>query len=99
MTRICSVLDGVLNILPFNALMTLDEEYLIQTTDIHILTSGRDLLPNDYDLVEGEYVILAGPNYNASDIVGAAEIAVAEGRRSAALQLGIRGRASHFRRL
>ncbi len=91
--------DGVLNILPFNALMNYDEEYLIQTTDIHILTSGRDLLPNDYDLVEGEYVILAGPNYNASDIVGAEAIAAAEGRRSAALQLGIRGAGTGLRGL
>lgn len=91
--------DGVLNILPFNALMNDDEEYLIQTTDLHILTSGRDLLPNDYDLVEGEYVILAGPNYNASDVVGAAELAAAEGRRSAALQLGIRGAGGGLRGL
>ena len=91
--------DGVLNILPFNALINDDEEYLIQTTDLHILTSGRDLLPNEYELAQGEYVILAGPDYNADEIVSAAELAVAEGRRSAALQLGIRGAGGGLRGL
>ncbi len=91
--------DGVLNILPFSALMNEDEEYLIQTTDVHILTSGRDLLPNEYELAEGEYMILAGPDYNADGVVDAAAIAAAEGRRSAALKLGIRGAGSGLRGL
>ncbi len=91
--------DGVLNILPFNAMMTEDEDYLIQTTDLHILTSGRDLLPNEYDLAEGEYMILAGPDYNSDSVVDASELAAAEGRRSAALQLGIRGAGSGLRGL
>jgi CHAT domain-containing protein len=83
--------DGVLNILPFNALMNGDEEYLIQTTDVHILTSGRDLLPNHSQLSEGEYVILAGPDYNSDKVVGTEELEAAAGRRSAAMKLGIRG--------
>ncbi len=91
--------DGVLNILPFNALMNEDEEYLIQTTDLHILTSGRDLLPNVYDLAQGEYVILAGPDYNANNVVSAEELAVAADRRSSALKLGIRGSGSGLRGL
>ncbi|MFT7222334.1 MAG: CHAT domain-containing protein/Tfp pilus assembly protein PilF, partial [Candidatus Azotimanducaceae bacterium] len=91
--------DGVLNILPFSALMTEDEEYLIQTTDIHILTSGRDLLPNDYELAEGDYVIIAGPDYDADGIVGSVERAEAEGRRSAALRMGIRGAGTGLRGL
>ncbi|MBT4492987.1 MAG: CHAT domain-containing protein [Gammaproteobacteria bacterium] len=91
--------DGVLNILPFNALMTEDEEYLIQTTDLHILTSGRDLLPNEYQLAAGEYVILAGPDYNADKIVGADEPEEASARRSAAMKLGIRGAGGGLRGL
>ncbi len=91
--------DGVLNILPFNALMNEDEAYLIQTTDVHILTSGRDLLPNDYELRDGEYVILAGPDYNSDSVAGEAVLAAAEGRRSTALQLGIRGAGSGLRGL
>jgi CHAT domain-containing protein len=91
--------DGVLNILPFNALMNDDEEYLIQTTDVHILTSGRDLLPNDDQLSLGAYVILAGPDYNSDQVVGAEELQVAAGRRSAAMKLGIRGAGGGLRGL
>lgn len=91
--------DGVLNILPFNALLNEDEEYLIQTTDVHILTSGRDLLPNEYQLAQGEYVILAGPDYNSDQVVDADVRAAAEGRRSAAMQLGIRGAGGGLRGL
>ena len=91
--------DGVLNILPFNALMNDDEQYLIQTTDVHILTSGRDLLPNDDKLSLGAYVILAGPDYNSDQIVGAEELQIAAGRRSAAMKLGIRGAGGGLRGL
>jgi CHAT domain-containing protein/tetratricopeptide (TPR) repeat protein len=83
--------DGTLNILPFNALVNFDEEYLIQTHDLHLLTSGRDLLPNEYKLADGEYLIVAGPDYDSADVVSEAELNVAQGRRSAALKLGIRG--------
>ena len=79
--------------------MNADEEYLIQTTDLHILTSGRDLLPNDYQLAEGNYVILAGPDYNAEEVVSADALAAAEGRRSAAIKLGIRGVSNGLRGL
>ena len=91
--------DGILNILPFNALVDLDETYLIQSHDLHILTSGRDLLPNEYRLADGEYVILAGPNYDSEDVVSEDELQAALGRRSTALQLGIRGGASGLRGL
>ncbi|MBT6458479.1 MAG: CHAT domain-containing protein, partial [Planctomycetaceae bacterium] len=91
--------DGVLNILPFNALVDLDDEYLIQSVDLHVLTSGRDLLPNGYKLSQGEYVILAGPDYNSDEVVSKDIIKAAEGRRSAALQLGIRGAGGGLRGL
>ena len=83
--------DGTLNILPFNALISIDEEYLIQTHDLHILTSGRDLLPNEYNLAQGEYLIVAGPDYDSEDVLSREELDVAQGKRSAALKLGIRG--------
>ena len=91
--------DGVLNILPFSALMNDDEEYLIQTTDVHILTSGRDLLSNHSQLSEGEYVILAGPDYDSDKVVGETELEAAAGRRSAAMKLGIRGAGGGLRGL
>jgi len=91
--------DGVLNILPFNALVNDDEDYLIQTVDIHLLTSGRDLLPNEYVLAEGRYLVMAGPNYDAEEVVSEAEMAEARGRRSSSIALGIRGGASGLRGL
>ncbi|MFT7687912.1 MAG: CHAT domain-containing protein/Flp pilus assembly protein TadD [Candidatus Azotimanducaceae bacterium] len=91
--------DGVLNILPFNALVNGDEEYLLQSIDLHTLTSGRDLIPNDYSLAEGEYLILAGPDYDSDKIVSAEAIAVAQGRRSASLKVGIRGAGGGLRGL
>jgi CHAT domain-containing protein len=91
--------DGILNILPFNALVDEEEEYLIQNLDLQILTSGRDLLPNEYRLAEGNYVILAGPDYDSQDVVSQEELREAQGRRSTALQLGLRGGASGLRGL
>ncbi|MFT6643143.1 MAG: CHAT domain-containing protein/Flp pilus assembly protein TadD [Patiriisocius sp.] len=91
--------DGLLNIAPFGALMNPDEEYLIQTHDLQILTSGRDLLPSEYRLAEGEYLVVAGPNYDSDEVVSKEVIQVAAGRRSAALQLGIRGAGTGLRGL
>lgn len=91
--------DGLLNIVPFSALMTPDEEYLIQTTDLHMLTSGRDLLPNEYRLAEGAYLVMAGPDYDSEEVVDKEVITAAAGRRSAALQLGIRGAGGGLRGL
>jgi CHAT domain-containing protein/Flp pilus assembly protein TadD len=91
--------DGLLNIVPFGALMNEDEEYLIQTHDLHLLTSGRDLLPNEYQLAVGEYLVMAGPDYDSADVVADDVIKAAEGRRSAALQMGIRGAGGGLRGL
>tara|TARA_R110002072_G_scaffold13418_12_gene56289 strand:+ start:48914 stop:52729 length:3816 start_codon:yes stop_codon:yes gene_type:complete len=91
--------DGLLNIAPFGALMSPDEEYLIQTTDLQILTSGRDLLPSEYRLARGQYLVMAGPDYDSEDVVSDEEIQVAAGRRSAALKLGIRGAGTGLRGL
>ena len=91
--------DGLLNIVPFGALMNEDEQYLIQTHDLHLLTSGRDLLPNEFQLAVGEYLVMAGPDYDSEEVVSAEVIEAAEGRRSAALQMGIRGAGGGLRGL
>lgn len=61
--------DGLLNILPFTALVTASEEYLVQSVDLHILTSGRDLLPSYFTLSEGKYLMFAGPDYDSSEVI------------------------------
>ncbi len=91
--------DGVLNILPFAALIDEDENYLIQRYDLHLLTSLRDLLPNQFRLADGDYVVVAGPDYDSEDVVPEEQIAAARGRRSTAMQLGIRGAGSGLRGL
>jgi len=91
--------DGTLNILPFNAMVTEEEEYLIQALDVHILTSARDLLPNQYRLADGQYVVLAGPDYDSEDVVSDEEMSAAQGKRASSLQQGLRGAGSGLRGL
>ena len=91
--------DGVLNILPFNALVSYDEEYVLETNVLHMLTSARDLLPNELRVADGEYVILAGPDYDSEDVVSTEEIELAKGKRSTAAQLGLRGSGGGLRGL
>ena len=98
-TSVYLVPDGTLNILPFSALMSPDEEYLIQTHDLHILSSGRDLLPSGFNLVSGDYVILAGPDYDSTEVVSKAEMQIAMGKRSSTLQVGIRAAGTGLRGL
>ena len=74
--------DGLLNILPFAALVDYDEAYLVDTIDFHFLTSGRDLLPSFLSLSEGPYMIVAGPDYDADGIADPTEFEQAAARRS-----------------
>ncbi|WP_158089671.1 tetratricopeptide repeat protein [Magnetofaba australis] len=60
--------DGVLNILPFNALVTDEELYLIEAVDLHILTTSRDLLPTRIPRADGGFITLAGPNYDTDQV-------------------------------
>lgn len=91
--------DGILNILPFNALVGKNDKYLIQTHDLRILTSSRDLLPTHFELAKGSYVIMAGPDYDATGIAPIAQLDKAKIRRSTELQLGIRGAGGGLRGL
>lgn len=92
--------DGVLNILPFPALVDEKEQYLTQTTDLHMLGSSRDLVPSDVPPATGQFLILAGPDYNFDKIV-AANIPADElqRKRSASLKTGLRAFSSGMRGL
>jgi len=68
-TSIYLVPDGMLNILPFDALVDDDEEYMIQTYDLKILSSGRDLLLSKAVSDKGPFLIIAGPDYNSDYLV------------------------------
>jgi len=81
--------DGALNLIPFEALVTHQERYLIEDYRLSYLTSGRDLvrldaLPNS----QNPSLIVANPDYNEADTQIAATPATTRGqqnRRSADL--------------
>jgi len=68
-TSIYMVPDGMLNILPFDALVDEDNEYIIQTYDIKILSSGRDLLLSVEKPSQSPFLIIAGPDYDSEYLV------------------------------
>ena len=81
--------DGALNLIPFEALVTDQDRYLIEDYRLSYLTSGRDLvrlgaLPNS----QNPSLIVANPDYNQADTPIAATPATTRGqqnRRSADL--------------
>ena len=75
--------DGLLNILPFAALVDFDDAYLVETVDFHFLTSGRDLLPSFLSLSEGPYMIVAGPDYDAAEVADPKQYQQAAASRAA----------------
>ncbi|MBF0180803.1 MAG: CHAT domain-containing protein, partial [Magnetococcales bacterium] len=93
--------DGMLNILPFAALVDPEDLYLARGTDLHMLTSSRDLLPSGLPEAKGKYLILAGPDYNSDKVSSAQTQAIkeAEGRRSADFKQGLRAFSSGMRGL
>ncbi|MBF0621829.1 MAG: tetratricopeptide repeat protein [Magnetococcales bacterium] len=92
--------DGMLNILPFNAMMDEEEEYLIEKLDLHILTSVRDLLPSSIPVARGVFTTIAGPDYDSRKVAGEKTLVEAEGRRSASsVKMGLRALSSGMRGL
>lgn len=91
--------DGILNILPFNALVGPKGKYLIEDADLHILSSARDLVPSKVPTAKGGYLIDAGPNYDKNDVAPKDVIETLKGRRSAGLQDGLRAFSSGLRGL
>ncbi|MBF0295030.1 MAG: tetratricopeptide repeat protein [Magnetococcales bacterium] len=93
--------DGLLNILPFPALVDPEDVYLARGTDLHMLTSSRDLLPSGQPEATGNYLIMAGPDYNSDKVSSAQTQALkeAEGRRSADFKQGLRAFSSGMRGL
>lgn len=64
-TSIYLVPDGILNILPFDALVDDEEEYILQTYELKMLSSGRDLLLSATKKTHEAFMIIAGPDYNS----------------------------------
>jgi len=90
--------DGMLNILPFSALVEGDGKYLIERLDLHIYTTSRNLLPSKLPPARGGYMIHAGPDYNTEDSAPKEEREKAKSR-SAGMRDDMRGMASGLRGL
>lgn len=75
--------DGVLNVLPFDAIVDPDGRYLIETTDLHLLSSARDLVPSAVPPATGGFLVFGGPDYDTEEAAGP-EVLDAARRRSAA---------------
>jgi CHAT domain-containing protein/Tfp pilus assembly protein PilF len=82
--------DSVLNVLPFDTLVDFDDTYLIQTLNLRWISSARDLATEPLEPVEGEVLIMAGPDYDSDDIATSPEATKISGKRSATVNSGIR---------
>lgn len=96
--KVFVVPDGVLNILPFAALVD-KGKYLIERVDLHIYTSGRNLLPSQLPPAKGGYIINAGPDYNTDDVTGKETLDKARSRSAGGVQGPLRGMSSGMRGL
>jgi CHAT domain-containing protein/Tfp pilus assembly protein PilF len=106
--KVYAVPDGMLNILPFSALVTKDGKYLIEKIDLYILGSSRDLLPSAIPAAKGGAIIDAGPDYNTDAPTGKEELEKVKRRSATTRQDGgdergvqgdLRGMASGLRGL
>ena len=92
--------DGVLNIMPFAALVESNGKYLIEGLDLHIFTSARNLLPSRLKAAKGGYMINAGPDYETDAEIGREKLETVRGKsRAAGLADGLRGMSSGMRGL
>ena len=82
--------DGSLNVLPFDALVDDNEEYLIESLDLRLISSARDLVLEPLEPVRGEVVIVAGPDYDTDQILQSPQARAVSGKRSGSVAQGVR---------
>jgi CHAT domain-containing protein/tetratricopeptide (TPR) repeat protein len=97
--KVFVVPDGMLNILPFAALVDKAGKYLIERVDLHIYTSARNLLPSPLAPAKGGYIINAGPDYNSDEVTGKETLERARSRSAGTVQNTLRGMSSGMRGL
>ncbi|MEO5333365.1 MAG: tetratricopeptide repeat protein [Magnetococcus sp. YQC-5] len=98
--KVYVVPDGILNILPFPAMVDPEDVYLARSTDLHILSSSRDLLPTEQPAAKGNYLIMAGPDYDTDKMAGTQAMqANDQGHRSADFKQNLRAFSSGLRGL
>lgn len=60
--------DSILHLLPFDALMNENENFLIESLDIKILSSVRDIVIPPLPAAKGDFMIFAGPDYDLENM-------------------------------
>jgi len=58
--------DGELNLLPFSALVQTDGKYLLQSTELNILSSSRDIVLQNSERSQNPSVIFSSPAYSTA---------------------------------
>ncbi len=75
--------DSALHLLPFDAMIDENGNYMVEAYDLKILSSSRDLVVAALPDADGDFMILAGPDYDLDDErVKSTKVAI-KGKRSA----------------
>ncbi len=75
--------DSSLHLLPFDAVIDENGNYLIENKDLKILSSSRDLSVALLPDAQGEFMILAGPDFDLDDARVRTKKVAIKGKRSA----------------
>ena len=86
--KVYLVPDGVLNVLPFDAIVDpADGRYLLETTDLHLLSTARDLVPSAVPPSTGRFLVFGGPDYDTEEAAGPEVLEEARRRSAARMEL------------
>ena len=80
--------DSILHLLPFDAMVDDDQDYLVQKYNLSILSSARDIVVPPLPAAQGEFTIFAGPDYDIEN--KKEEIKKVSGKRGANIDRGMR---------
>lgn len=81
--RVYVVPDGVLNLLPFDALVDAEGRYLLETLELYTLSSSRDLIPSALPQADRRVLVFGGPDYDTEEVAGPETLAAARTRQAA----------------
>lgn len=74
--------DSALYLLPFDAMVNENDNFLIQSRDLKILSSSRDLAVSALPDAQGKFVIFAGPDYDMDELARQKKKQIMAQRRS-----------------
>jgi CHAT domain-containing protein/tetratricopeptide (TPR) repeat protein len=75
--------DSALHLLPFDAVIDNNGNFMVEDYDLKILSSSRDLVVESLPDAQGDFMILAGPDYDLDDERVKGKKVAIKGKRSA----------------